>query len=205
MTKSGEVTYSEGTNGYERALYYILQQENATGGAGTLADAGLKFTVGNADYDMKKGEDGSIYIATDGQGGDYWVNEGDVRYGEDTKIASAATTGIVLNGGTLLLEQGLSDGVSLRAVRDSRVGIGDGVTLASSSLTPADGVVVTLDGSGTYTLGQSLDLKGTLANTWKGKVVIGDSSGLTSWESSLDLGQNGKAGSVIELNQTKGL
>lgn len=205
LTKSGEVTYSEGTNGYERALYYILQQANATGGAGSLTDTGLKLTVGNADYDMKKGEDGSIYIATDGHGGDYWVNAGDVRYGEGATIASAATTGIVLNGGTLLLEQGLSNGgVSMRAVRDSRVGIGDGVTLASSSLTSADGVVVTLDGSGTYTLGKSVDLKGTLANTWKGKVVIGDSSGLTSWESALDLSQYGKAGSVIELNQTKG-
>lgn len=204
LAKSGDITYSEGANGYESALYYILQQENATGGAGTLTDTRLKLTVGEAAYEMKKGEDGSIYIATDGTGGDYWVNEGEVHYAAGSKIASDVTTGIVLNGGTLLLEQGLSDGTSMHAVKDSGVVIGSGVTLASSSLTPADGVGVTLDGSGTYTLGKSVDLKGTLADTWKGKVVIGDSSGVTSWESSLDLSQYGKAGSVIELNQTKG-
>lgn len=203
-------TFSEGINGYRQDYYYILRQQGQQDiAAVALAETGVAsvqqmpefLTVGGQQMAMQAGADGSVYVATPTYG-DYYVN-GEEVYASDRTIASEQTTNIILNGGRLTLQQGLDDGKQLRAITDSGLVLESGVTLASAALARENGATTTLEGSGTYTLGKSLDMKGVkLGPGWNGTVHIGDTGKLI--EENLDLSLYGTASSTIVLQQLDG-
>lgn len=205
-------TFSEGINGYRQDYYYILRQQGQQDiAAVVLAEAEASsvqqmpefLTVGEQQMAMQAGADGSVYVATPTYG-DYYVN-GEEVYASGRTIASEQTTNIILNGGRLTLQQGLDDGKALRARTDSGLVLESGVTLDSAALTRENEATTTLEGSGTYTLGKSLDMKGVkLGSGWSGTVHIGDTDTGKLIEKNLDLSLYGNASSTIVLQQLDG-
>ena len=113
----------------------------------------------------------------------FYINSGDTISYSNTDAdfinsKNQAATGLMLNGGNLVLETELADTVSSGIVvaQDGTVGVNAGVVLNKGQLSVLDAASATLEGEGTYALGASTQL-GTgvsLGDAWTGTVQLDD-------------------------------
>ena len=127
------ISYANGDvegNGYLSSALTIVQSASDSS---QLTANGLTLTVGGVAYDLSQnGND--LQLIIDGDGGNYYVNNTQ-EYAAGRKIADAATTGIVMNGGTLNLNTALADRISISTAKaGSVINVADGVTLSNSSV-----------------------------------------------------------------------
>ncbi len=179
LDAGSDVSYSYGGNGYLQASYVVVK------GPGTVT--GLNSVMLN-DHEYTLAESGGNRVVTlNGTDGDYYVGTGEVRYtgtGESSaSVAGEAATGIVLNGGSLTLEQNLNDGVNISLSADGTVKLAsENVTLNSDRITRNEHAL-TLSGSGKYVAANTSvthadvtnlsDYMGaTLGDDWTGTVVF---------------------------------
>ncbi len=205
LDAGSDVSYSYGGNGYLQASYVVVK------GPGTVT--GLNSVMLN-DHEYTLAESGGNRVVTlNGTDGDYYVRTGEVRYtgtGESSaSVAGEAATGIVLNGGSLTLEQNLNDGVNISLSADGTVKLAsENVTLNSDRITRNEHAL-TLSGSGKYVAANTFvthadvtnlsDYMGaTLGDDWTGTVVF---DGGDFWGA--DLGSITKGS--IELSGVSGM
>ncbi len=190
------ISYANGDvegNGYLSTALTIVQ---SAADSSQLTANGLTLTVAGTAYNLSQnGNDLQLIIS--GDGGEYYVTNTQ-DYAAGTKIADAATTGIVMNGGTLNLNTALADGISIStAAAGSVINVADGVTLANSSVT-AGSTKSTITGGSTavYDMGSGwsvekmVDLglgehavKVTFGEDWNGVTLL---TNVTIGQSNLD-------------------
>ena len=148
---------------------------------------------------------------------DYYVNT-TVDYAADSVVASDATTGIILNGGTLNLNTALNSAATkgIVAAQDSTINIAADTTLNNSSVS-SDGGTATIAGGSTakYSMGvASMNGENNSANNetkrnvaigegWEGTVVFEEGSSFKDYN--FNLNDYGVAGSTIQFNGTASL
>ena len=128
-------------------------------------------------------ETGVLTRTDNSVGSVFYINTGDtISYeSSDTDFINSknqAATGLMLNGGNLVLETELADTVSsgIIVAQDGTVGVNAGVVLNKGQLSVLDDAAATLEGDGTYALGASTQL-GTgvsLGDAWTGTVQLDD-------------------------------
>ncbi|MBQ4614911.1 MAG: PEP-CTERM sorting domain-containing protein, partial [Akkermansia sp.] len=145
---------------------------------------------------------------------DYYVNT-TVDYAAESVVASDATTGIILNGGTLNLNTALNSAATkgIVAAQDSTINIAADTTLNNSSVS-SDGGTATIAGGSTakYSMGvASMNGENNSANNetkrnvaigegWEGTVVFEEGSSFKDYN--FNLNDYGVAGSTIQFNGT---
>ncbi|MCI7005187.1 MAG: hypothetical protein MR890_07215, partial [Akkermansia muciniphila] len=158
-------------NGYESGDYLVVK------GSGTIGDL-ASVSVDGADFTVTI--DGSNATITNiGTGGLYYINSGDVTYGgTDNAADAAATDGLVLNGGNLVMDKALeataTEGITLK--QDASLTINEGVTLDKVTIESGD---LTLKGSGIYNMDSAAeaDVAGTkVDDTWAGTINLSAST-----------------------------
>ncbi|MCI7699602.1 MAG: hypothetical protein MSQ05_09480, partial [Akkermansia sp.] len=158
-------------NGYESGDYLVVK------GSGTIGDL-ASVSVDGADFTVTI--DGSNATITNvGTGGLYYINSGDVTYGgTDNAADAAATDGLVLNGGNLVMDKALADtateGITLK--QDASLTINEGVTLDKVTIESGD---LTLKGSGVYNMSgvTEADVAAIQVDgTWTGTINLSDST-----------------------------
>ncbi len=210
--ESGTGTYSEGANGYTQEKYLLIDG-SGTEGSRFVITSTIKSMDGSTTYDVVTDDttattsnnllsgSGSAYILQEGT--DYYVKSGDVTYGADTQVASDTTTGIILDGGRLVMQQSLNANAKhgIRLEQDSTINLGSGVTLGNADINRGEHTA-TLTGSGTYVVTAASDLTGITGYTaegWTGTVSL---QGLTF--ASGNLNNYGHTGSMVELSGCQG-
>jgi|GEM_PF-3109269 len=137
---------------------------------------------------------------------DYHVNT-TVDYAAESVVASDATTGIILNGGTLNLNTALNSSATkgIVAAQDSTINIASGVTLNNSSVS-SDGGTATIAGDSTakYSMGvvtsnsANATMNAGIGQNWKGTVVFESGTTLNNNSFDLDTYANG-SNSTVEI------
>ncbi len=156
-------SWSDGQNGYRSAIHSatLVSGNNAVLGGGNT----WTLNTHNAEY-----ADGVLSYTEEGDK-TYYINQGVVRYESGSVAASATTTGLNMNGGTLELVQGLGNNHTITATSNGgTIQIDENVALSHTDL-DASGAAITLTGNGTYILaaGQSeLAQNITLGEDWSG-------------------------------------
>ncbi len=210
--EAGTGTYSEGANGYTQEKYLLIDG-SGTEGSRFVITSTIKSMDGTTTYDVVTDDttattsnnllsgSGSAYILQEGS--DYYVKSGDVTYGADTQVASDKTTGIILDGGSLVMQQSLNanteHGITL--AQNSTINLGSEVSLDNDDVHRGE-FTATLTGSGTYVVTAATDLDGISGYTdeaWTGTVSL---QGLTF--TSGNLNNYGHSGSTVELNGCQG-
>ena len=132
----------------------------------------------------------------------YWLNANSGDYALTTAQAKLeAGNYIALNGGTLLVDTALTEGVTISSTKDDATGgtvnMNEGTELSRSNLEAAEDRKITLTGSGAYLLEGNTDL-GTgveLSDAWTGTVYTGKLDAGTA----LDAAKLGTDGSTLWL------
>lgn len=137
---------------------------------------------------------------------DYHVNT-TVDYAAESVVASDATTGIILNGGTLNLNTALNSSATkgIVAAQDSTINIASGVTLNNSSVS-SNGGTATIAGDSTakYSMGvvtsnsANATMNAGISENWKGTVVFESGTTLNNNNFDLDTYANG-SNSTVEI------
>ncbi|MGN0874866.1 MAG: autotransporter-associated beta strand repeat-containing protein [Akkermansia sp.] len=176
IDKTG-VTYHDSTqgaiagNGYESGDYLVVKGSGSINGLTTVS-------VGGADFAVTV-DGGNATITNVGTGGLYYINTGDVTYGATNNAADAAATeGLVLNGGNLVMDKALADtatgGIIVR--QNGSLTINEGVSLNKVKIESGR---LTLKGSGIYNMDAATetDVAGTKADAdWTGTVNLSNST-----------------------------
>ncbi len=204
-------------NGYHESTTYWLTKA----GEGSTLDIGDTLTVKGSSVTIEateedEAEQGTCFTVTEA-GGVFYVNTGTENYKQGQAIASAATTGITLNGGNLNLTMSLAESVKddFVLLQDATITVGSEATLYLSDVNNDAAKKLTLDGTGRVELSSSdtsfvsLSSSGlhdlntnrlALADTWAGTVAV---VGGTCWTLDMDSLANGKA-SIVELKGVTG-
>ena len=155
-------------NGYESGVYLVVKGSGTIGDLASVSVDGTDFTVTI---------DGSNATITNvGTGGLYYINSGDVTYGGTDNAADAATTtGLVLDGGNLVMDKALvaTEGITLK--QDASLTINEGVTLDKVTIESGN---LKLKGSGVYNISDvtEADVAATQVDgTWAGTINLSDS------------------------------
>ncbi|MBR5889172.1 MAG: autotransporter domain-containing protein [Akkermansia sp.] len=181
---------------------------------GTAADNTASWKVDNrvAEY-----ADGKVLAFQEKDLTTYWVNTNSV-ISLDTADAAFTddTATIALNGGTLLVDTALKDGVTISSTKDDATGGTvnmNGTVLSRSNLEAAEDRKITLTGSGAYLLEDNTDLgEGVeLSDAWAGTVYTGelaagmalDAAKLGTDSSTLHLGTRNSGGNDVVLMNLK--
>ncbi len=178
-TTYGDSLAGESGNGYIIGDYVVI---TGSGDSSSVA----KVKINGFEYNTETTEDASKRYVRLGEKGLYYVNTGTLTYGDSGNEAASNsdTTGLVLNGGTLAMSQGLTESAKKHGIRvngNSNVSLGSSVTLDSSSVTVKNGTTLTLKGSGNYDLGNSFSVADksvslgsgvALGDDWTGTVVL---------------------------------
>ncbi len=180
-------------NGYESGDYYIIK------GSGTITgitSGTTTVSVGGADFTVTV--DGSNATITNvGTSGLYYINSGEVTYGDADNAADAdATTGLVLNGGDLVMNKALVATGGIIVKKDASLTIDKTVSLGKVKIESGK---LTLKGKGTYNMSgaSEADTAATQVDgTWTGTINLSGSAigslanlnHLAASESTLNLG-----------------
>jgi len=149
----GDVTYTDpvggvGANGYAGGTFTVIR--SSSGNSATTVTGLTTVTLAGKEMELKESNNQFI-VEMNGSSGSYFINEGTLVYGAaDNCMTADTTTGIVLNGGTLQMNQNLNAGVGISLSADGTVSLASKeVTLSKDSVT-ANGHTLTLSGSGKY-------------------------------------------------------
>ena len=160
-------------NGYESGDYYIIK------GSGTITgitSGTTTVSVGGADFTVTV-DSGNATITNVGTSGFYYINSGEVTYGDADNAADAdATDGLVLNGGDLVMKKALVATEGIIVMQSGSLTINEGVTLDKVQI---DSGNLTLKGSGVYNMSGATadDAAATqVDNTWTGTINLSDST-----------------------------
>ena len=132
----------------------------------------------------------------------YWLNANSGDYELSSAQANLeAGNYIALNGGTLLVDTALTEGVTISSIKDDATGgtvnMKEGMELSRSNLEAAEDRKITLTGSGAYLLEGNTDLGAgvELSDAWTGTVYTGElAAGMA-----LDAAKLGTDGSTLWL------
>ncbi len=201
LEHEGDIGYSDGQNGYVSGKFYLVKSEGE--GASAIA---TNVTLNG--YAVQGSGTANLYIEADGTKGSYYVTTGTADYN-----AEAATTAIVMNGGTLNLNAALADGVGIwtKTTTNSVINVAAGVTLANDSVDAANGKstlkgdenavynmgLAKLNGEGDFAKSQT-KLNVLVGENWQGTVVFAQGSVIK--EHGFDLNNYGVVGSTIQFN-----
>ena len=132
----------------------------------------------------------------------YWLNANSGDYSlTSAQYMLEAGNYIALNGGTLLVDTDLKEGVTISSIKDDATGgtvnMKEGTELSRSNLEAAEDRKITLTGSGAYLLEGNTDLGAgvELSNAWTGTVYTGELAAGTA----LDAAKLGTDGSTLWL------
>lgn len=227
LLNDGDVEYSDDISGADNVGY-------ASGNFMVLA-ASPSSTVRNFYSATIAGEycsvtaEGDMYWASydAGQKGEYFirVDSPTIVYGDKdadgnalNAAASDATTGIVLDYGTMVMKENLNSyatqGITL-LYGENTISLDDEVTLQRSSLSFYNDASLVLDGSGTFDLGSSptvtdkkVVLGVTMKDTWTGTVALSNLTigGMGSNTNALitSLNDLGNANSWVQISGVSG-
>ncbi len=200
-------TLSHNGNGFRSATYTLIRKE----GSGTIDNDIDNLTVSidghAAPVDLALDAAGNVVFTTSDT--HYEVLSGTVQYSSDSTLTTdtsiTTATGIVMDGGNLVMHEGLSSsitgGTGIEVKQSGTITLKDGVTLAAADVTVSGGTL-SLAGTGTYAvtaLSEFNHISGLTAETWDGMVSM---SGISFNGQSLNT--YGNSGSTIELVNTRG-
>ncbi len=233
VINSGAALYASGSNTVSSALSMSSGSSlNLTLGAENLSAAALSVNslsgLGNVNFSINSGDiiDGKYLVLTTNNGAgalpanvsglswegnnlyltvsgsdNIWHVRDNFSYG--TAVENSASRTISLDGGTMSLTKALASGVTLQSTADSTLELRTGVTLQREQIARLSHGV-TLDGTGTYQLGNSSAMNARLAASWQGEVYVGDTDGDYTKMNGLELAQLGNRDSSIRLQGVQG-
>ena len=161
-------------NGYESGDYYIIRSSE-TGAISGFTDT-TQVSVGGTGFTVTV-DGGNATITNVGTSGLYYINSGDVTYDADNNAAdSAATEGLVLNGGNLVMNKALEATGGITLKQDASLTIDKTVSLDKVKIESGK---LTLKGSGVYNMSgaSEADTEATQVDgTWTGTINLSDST-----------------------------
>ncbi len=233
VINSGAALYASGRNTVSSALSMSSGSSlNLTLGAENLSAAALSVNslsgLGNVNFSINSGDiiDGKYLVLTTNNGAgalpanvsglswegnnlyltvsgsdNIWHVRDSFSYG--TAVENSASRTISLDGGSMVLTKALASDVTLQSTADSTLELRTGVTLQSAQISRLSHGV-TLDGTGTYQLGNSSAMNARLADSWQGEVYVGDTDSTYTTMNGLDLAQLGNRDSSVRLQGVQG-
>ncbi len=200
-------------NGYAQMEFWLVDGSTVAEGAATptlTLGSDVTLTVGEETCTVSS-DGSSLTFRMDIEGGIYYVNENSVTYGgENSDMVTANVTGLVLNGGNLVMAESLNEATtSIELQQSATVTLNEGVTLSSAAISNAEGTQLSLAGRGTYVAG-TVDAFAQLASLkdaadWAGVVDTYNGTGAGSLVlSGQDLNDLGNANSSVLLRGVTG-